>query len=173
MLQMRENFSETAFFYPSLTSDEKGQVKIHFTLPESVTTWRFMGFAHDKDVRYGSIEGEVVAKKTVMVQPNMPRFLRVGDVGKISARIFNTSEHTVSGVSTIELLEAETEEVVYKQEMPFSIEAGSARFIRIVCVPPNGRPSCQATPTFQPAFRRSSVVFLCFSHHSVQSRNSI
>jgi hypothetical protein len=124
VLQMRENFSETAFFYPSLTSDEKGQVKIHFTLPESVTTWRFMGFAHDKDVRYGSIEGEVVAKKTVMVQPNMPRFLRVGDVGKISARIFNTSEHTVSGVSTIELLEAETEEVVYKQEMPFSIEAG-------------------------------------------------
>ena len=124
VLQVRENFSETAFFYPSLTSDEKGQVKIHFTLPESVTTWRFMGFAHDKDVRYGSIEGEVVAKKTVMVQPNMPRFLRVGDVGKISARIFNTSEHAVSGVSTIELQEAETEKVVYKQEIPFSVEAG-------------------------------------------------
>ena len=124
VLQVRENFSETAFFYPSLTSDEKGQVKIHFTLPESITTWRFMGFAHDKDVRHGSIEGEAVAKKTVMVQPNMPRFLRVGDDGKISARVFNTSEHTVSGISTIELLDAETEEVLYKQEMPFSVEAG-------------------------------------------------
>lgn len=122
--QVRENLNETAFFYPALMTDENGDVKISFTLPESITTWRFMGLSHDKDVNYGSIEGEAVAKKMVMVQPNVPRFLRVGDVGQVSARIFNTSEQNVSGVSEIQLIDPETEKILFRQNQKFNVESG-------------------------------------------------
>ena len=123
-IQMRENLNETAFFYPALTTDANGNISLKFTLPESITTWRFMGLATDKDVRYGTLESEVVAKKDVMIQPNVPRFLRTGDKGKIAARIFNTGEKPVKGTATIELLEPETEKVVYSQNTPFSVETG-------------------------------------------------
>ena len=122
--QIRENLNETAFFYPSLTTDKNGDVSLKFTLPESITTWRFMGLATDKDVRSGMIEGEVVAKKDVMVQPNVPRFLRQGDKGRIAARIFNTGEKAVKGTALLELIDPETEKVVYSQNTPFSVETG-------------------------------------------------
>lgn len=122
--QVRENLNETAFFFPSLITDGNGDVKLTFTLPESITTWRFIGFAHDKDVNYGFLEGEAVAKKTVMIQPNVPRFFRLGDVGQVSAKIFNTSEKNVSGTSEIQLIDPETEKVVFRQTQKFSVEAG-------------------------------------------------
>jgi hypothetical protein len=123
-VQMRENLNETAFCYPMLTTDEKGQVAMKFTLPESLTTWRFMGVANTANMLFGSIEGEAVAKKDVMIQPNVPRFIRMGDEAQISARIFNTSEKAVSGKSKLQLIDPETNQVVYEQEQPFSVEAG-------------------------------------------------
>lgn len=122
--QMRENLNETAFFYPQLVTDEQGDVTMKFTLPESITTWRFMALATDEDVRFGTLESEVVAKKDVMIQPNVPRFMRLGDKGQLAARIFNTGEKTVKGTALIELLDPETEKVVYSQSRPFSVEAG-------------------------------------------------
>lgn len=122
--QVRENLNETAFFYPQLVTDENGDVTMKFTLPESITTWRFMALATDEDVRFGTLESEVVAKKDVMIQPNMPRFMRQGDKGLLAARIFNTGEKDVKGTALIELLDPETEKVVYSQNKPFSVEAG-------------------------------------------------
>ena len=68
-VEMRENLNETAFFYPQLTTDKDGRVALKFTLPESLTTWRFMGLAHTKDMCYGSISATTVAQKDVMIQP--------------------------------------------------------------------------------------------------------
>ena len=127
--QMRENLNETAFFYPQLVTDENGDITMKFTLPESITTWRFMALATDKEVRYGKLESEVVAKKDVMIQPNVPRFMRQGDKGQLSARIFNTGEKAVKGTALIELLDPETEKVVYSQNKPFSLEAGKTASI--------------------------------------------
>ena len=76
---MRENLNETAFFYPQLQTDGNGNVSIKFTLPESLTTWRFMGLAHDEDMNNGFLSDDIVAQKTLMVQPNMPRFVRMGE----------------------------------------------------------------------------------------------
>ena len=123
-VQMRENLDETAFCYPQLTTDEQGLVVMKFTLPECLTTWRFMGVANTADMLYGSIGGEAIAKKDVMIQPNVPRFVRLGDEAQISARIFNTGEHVASGKAKLQLLDAETEKVVFTQEQPFSVEAG-------------------------------------------------
>ena len=123
-VQIRENLNETAFCYPQLTTDEKGQVSMKFTLPESLTTWRFMGIANSADMLYGYLGGETVARKDVMVQPNMPRFVRVGDEAQIAVRISNTSEHAVCGETRLVLTAPETDKVVYQQSQPLSVEAG-------------------------------------------------
>ena len=126
-VQVRENLNETAFFYPALESDNNGNVAIRFTLPESVTTWKFMGLAHDKEMRNGLLVDEAVAQKTVMVQPNMPRFLREGDKSTIVVKLFNTSDKKVNGNARMQILDAETQKVVWQKTQGYRIDAeGSA-----------------------------------------------
>lgn len=125
-VQLRENLAETAFFYPALSTDKDGYVNISFTLPESVTTWKFIGLAHDKAMNYGILNAEAVASKTVMVQPNMPRFLREGDKGLLSTRIFNTSDKAVSGTVRLQIVEPESGKVIQEQSVPFSLVANGS-----------------------------------------------
>lgn len=126
-VQVRENMNETAFFYPALESDNNGNVAIRFTLPESVTTWKFMGLAHDKEMRNGLLVDGAVAQKTVMVQPNMPRFLREGDKSTIVVKLFNSSDKKVSGNTRMQILDPETNKVVWQKTQNYSIDAeGSA-----------------------------------------------
>lgn len=129
-VQVRENMNETAFFYPALESDNNGNVAIRFTLPESVTTWKFMGLAHDKEMRNGLLVDEAVAQKTVMVQPNMPRFLREGDKSCIVVKLFNTSDKKVNGNARMQILDAETQKVVWQKTQGYRIDAeGSATVV--------------------------------------------
>lgn len=102
-IQIRENFAETAFFYPQLRTNEKGEVSISFVLPESLTRWTFMGLAHTRNVDYGKIEATATASKEFMLQPNMPRFVRVGDKANIAASLMNLSDKGVKGTVRMEL----------------------------------------------------------------------
>jgi len=121
---IRENLNETAFFYPALTSDANGDVAIKFTLPESVTTWRFMGLATDKEMNNVLVENEAVATKKMMVQPNMPRFMRLGDKGWITARVINTSEKALTGTALIEIVDPETDKTFYTNTKICTVNAG-------------------------------------------------
>ena len=122
-VQVRENLNETAFFYPALESDNNGNVAIRFTLPESVTTWKFMGLAHDKEMRNGLLVDEAVAQKTVMVQPNMPRFLREGDKATIVAKLSNTSDKKVNGEARMQIIDPETGKVVWQKSQKYNVDA--------------------------------------------------
>src|SRR5204862_6108241 len=88
----RKNLNETAFFFPQLTSDSNGVVTMMFTMPEALTKWHFMGFAHDTSVRSGYVEGRAVTAKDLMLQPNPPRFLREGDTIEFSVKVSNQSD---------------------------------------------------------------------------------
>ena len=123
-VEVRENLNETAFFYPQLVSAEDGSVALKFTLPESLTTWRFMGITHTKDMHYGFLEATTVAQKDVMIQPNTPRFLRDGDEATISARIFNTSKKSLQGKAVLRFLDPETNAVVGQQSQSVTLKAG-------------------------------------------------
>ncbi len=87
----RKNLNETAFFYPQLLADSNGVVRMTFTMPEALTTWRFMGFAHDRQLRSGFLEDHAVTSKDLMVQPNPPRFLREGDEIEFTVKVSNQS----------------------------------------------------------------------------------
>lgn len=122
--QVRENLEETAFFYPGLISDDKGNVSINFTLPESVTTWQLYGLAHDVQMNSGMISATSVVKKTVMVQPNVPRFVRSTDSGIILARVSNTSDKQVDGTARLSFINPETGKEVYHADRKFVVKAG-------------------------------------------------
>ena len=99
----RKNLNETAFFYPQVLSDSNGVVKLTFTMPEALTTWRLLAFAHDKELRAGLIEADAVTAKDLMVQPNPPRFLREGDTLEFSVKVSNQSTNRQTGKVKLEL----------------------------------------------------------------------
>ena len=123
-IQIRENFAETAFFYPQLRTNETGEISISFVLPESLTRWKFMGLAHTRNVDYGKIEATATASKEFMLQPNMPRFVRVGDKANIAASLMNLSDKGVKGTVCMELFNPETEKVFYSQKQKFDVKGG-------------------------------------------------
>lgn len=131
-VKVRSNFNETAFFYPQLLSDEEGNVKIKFTIPESLTKWKFAGLAHTNDLKIGTIQEEVVTQKDLMVVPNAPRFLREGDEIVISTKISNVSEVDLEGAVQLELIDPFTEKEIdgdfklSEQKQTFSAEAGKS-----------------------------------------------
>ena len=124
--EMRTNFAETAFFYPHIRTDSTGIATLAFTLPESLTTWRFMGLAHTRDMYYGLLEDEVVASKEFMLQSQLPRFVRVGDEATLSASIENRSDKPVKGHVRMELFDPQTEKVYVARKQSFEVAAGES-----------------------------------------------
>lgn len=126
---LRTNLNETAFFMPQLRTDDNGIVTLAFTLPESVTTWKFMALAHDKDVKYGSMQDEVIAQKKLMIQPRLPRFLREGDVTDIPASVSNLTEKDINATVKFSILDAKTEKVLSTQSKKITVKANETETI--------------------------------------------
>jgi hypothetical protein len=135
-VQIRKNFNETAFFFPDLRTDAEGNIEFSFTIPEALTKWKLMTLAHTKDVATAYSEKTTVTQKPLMVQPNAPRFMREGDNMEFSAKIVNLSEKEVTGIATLELLDAATNKPVdgwFKNVFPtqyFTVAAGQSEAIK-------------------------------------------
>ncbi|MEP7164206.1 MAG: alpha-2-macroglobulin family protein [Ferruginibacter sp.] len=142
-VQIRKNFNETAFFFPSLLTDENGNVEFSFTIPEALTEWKMMTLAHSKELASGYSEKTVITQKPLMVQPNAPRFLREGDQMEFSAKIVNLSEKELTGTAQLELFDAANNKPVdgwFKNVFPsqyFTVPAGQSVSVKF----PIGIPS--------------------------------
>ena len=102
----RKNLNETAFFFPQLVSDSNGVVRMTFTMPEALTTWRLLGFVHDKRCRSGYLADKALTAKDLMVQPNPPRFLREGDRIEFTVKVSNQSPARQTGAVKLNFREA-------------------------------------------------------------------
>jgi uncharacterized protein YfaS (alpha-2-macroglobulin family) len=142
----RKNLNETAFFFPQLTSDSNGVVRMTFTMPEALTKWRFLGFAHDTQLRAGLLEAHAVTAKDIMVQPNPPRFLREGDTLEFSVKISNQSDQSQRGAVKLAFSDAATQQSVdsllgnTKPELAFDIPAKESRSYSWRISVPDGAP---------------------------------
>jgi uncharacterized protein YfaS (alpha-2-macroglobulin family) len=140
----RKNFNETAFFYPQLHTDEKGQILIDFTIPETLTRWKFRGFAHTKDLVTGYIENEVVTQKQLSISANMPRFVREGDTIAVSARLASLADKTLKGTVKLQLFNALSMQPVNlfvnktDAEQDFKVDAGTNKAVTFHLVIPAG-----------------------------------
>ncbi|MCX6283992.1 MAG: MG2 domain-containing protein [Bacteroidetes bacterium] len=106
--QLRKDFRETAFFYPALVTDSAGGLSLSFTAPESLTKWKFQGFAHTAGLLYNLVDKELVTRKDLMVMPNTPRFVRQGDNLVFSAKVVNLSTQDMKAWAHIELFDGIT-----------------------------------------------------------------
>jgi len=111
-VQVRKNFNETAFFYPDLKTNDKGEFVISFIVPESLTEWKLLGLAHTKDLKFGQFEKKIVTQKELMVMPNAPRFYRQNDTMFFAAKIANLSDQNLNGTVTLEFIDEITGKTV-------------------------------------------------------------
>ncbi len=128
-VKIRRNFNETAFFYPHLQTNDKGEIIINFTIPEALTRWKMMGFAHTKDLKTGFITKELVTQKDLMVVPNQPRFFRENDKMQFAAKVVSLVDKELSGAATVEFFDAMTMKPIddlmknREKQKPFTIRA--------------------------------------------------
>ncbi len=123
-IEVRSNFSETAFFFPQLRTNERGEISFSFTMPESLTRWNFRGFAHTKAMFTGMIDGETMTSKEFMLTPNLPRFVRVGDKTSVAASVANFTGEALNGTVDFVLFDPMTEAVISTQKQKFTVAAG-------------------------------------------------
>ncbi len=129
----RQNLAETAFFFPHLVSTTKGEVRMEFTMPEALTEWKFMGFAHDAQLRSGYLEDTAVTSKDLMIQPNPPRFVREGDVLEFTVKVTNRSPRPQQGSVRLSFADARTNHDVNSKlglettDQAFDVPAGESR----------------------------------------------
>ncbi|MEM8666062.1 MAG: alpha-2-macroglobulin family protein [Planctomycetota bacterium] len=130
---IRKNLNETAFFFPHLVSAEDGSIRMTFTMPEALTEWKFLGFAHDPELRSGLLTGSTITAKDLMVQPNPPRFLREGDIIEFTVKVTNQSPTHQTGIVQLNLCDARTGQSVddalgnSDNELAFSVPSGESR----------------------------------------------
>jgi hypothetical protein len=142
----RKNLNETAFFFPQLLADSNGVVKLQFTMPEALTTWRFLGFAHDTACRSGFLDGKTVTAKDLMVQPNPPRFLREGDTLEFTVKVSNQSAERQAGKVRLTFNDAQSGQSADKllanaaPEISFDIPAKESRTYSWRIQVPDGAP---------------------------------
>ncbi|MBP3227273.1 MAG: hypothetical protein J6M53_00665 [Bacteroidaceae bacterium] len=122
----RTNFSETAFFFPALRTEEDGGVTLAFTLPESLTQWNFRALAHTADMRVGTLDTFCVARKEFMVEPALPRFVREGDRAQIPVTVRNLTDKALGGTLLLQLLDATGDKVLLRQTLRFDAPAGGS-----------------------------------------------
>jgi hypothetical protein len=106
----RKDFRETAAFFPDLYTDSTGSVTFSFTMPEALTTWKWMTLAHTRDLAFGYSEKTVVTQKELMVQPNAPRFLREGDRMELPVKVVNLTDSELTGQMSLQLTDPTTGE---------------------------------------------------------------
>ncbi len=92
---VRKNLSTLAFFEPALRSDKEGRVDVSFVMPDGLTQWQVCGFAWTDQFQVGITERVVNTQKELMVQPQLPRFLRQGDTAEIRAKMANLTDSTM------------------------------------------------------------------------------
>lgn len=121
---VRTDLVESAFFTPSIISDEEGNITLSFTMPETMTTWRILGFVHDENMRYELIDTTCVAQKDIIVKPNVPRFLREKDNAVFAATVSNTTGKGMESDVVMQLLIPGTNTVVWEKKQHVRIEGG-------------------------------------------------
>jgi hypothetical protein len=135
-VQIRKNFNETAFFFPDLRTDADGNIEFSFVMPEALTKWKFMSFAHTKNGASAQSTKEIITQKDLMVQPNAPRFLREGDKMEFSAKIVNLTGKELTGQAELQLVDATTNQPVdgwFKNMLPkqfFTVAAGQSEAVK-------------------------------------------
>ena len=141
-VQVRKNFNETAFFFPDLRTDSAGNVSFSFTMPDALTRWKWMTLAQTRDLAFGYSTKEIITQKQLMVQPNVPRFLREGDHMDLAVKVVNLTDSEMTGQMVLQLTDPTTGQTAdgwFTNRQPnqyFTVGAGQSAVINFPLVVP-------------------------------------
>lgn len=119
-----------AFFAPMLSSDAEGTLTYSFTVPNANTTWVLNAMAYNDVLATALDVREVIASKPVMVEPNLPRFLRTGDVADIRVSVMNATDNAATVTTLFEVTDPATGNVISSQTIDSDIEARNSATVR-------------------------------------------
>ena len=105
LFNYRDSEVPLAFFRPMLATDADGLLSFRFTAPNANTTWKFNAIAFTDSLETAEFSASVIANKPIMIQPNLPRYLRIGDSAEVRASVMNNSDSAVSVVTTVEIFD--------------------------------------------------------------------
>ena len=120
--QYRPSEVPLAFFAPMLTADDSGNLTYSFVVPNANTTWVLNALAYNEALATALDVKEVISAKPVMVEPNMPRFLRTGDEADIRAIVMNATDSIAMVTTTFEIVDPATGSVIDTQSVHSEIE---------------------------------------------------
>jgi uncharacterized protein YfaS (alpha-2-macroglobulin family) len=132
-VELRSDFSETAFFLPHLLTGPDGSVSIQFEAPDSVTSWNVWVHAITRDLKSGSLTKQARTVKELMVRPYLPRFLREADQASLKVVVNNASDQDLSGKLDFDIIDPDTQQSLLAEfglsraqasDQPFQVKAG-------------------------------------------------
>ncbi len=132
---LRENFNETAFFFPQMRTNADGSATFSFTMPDALTRWRLMLLAYTKDRKTGSNEYTFTSSKPVMIMADMPRYMYDNDELWFVANVINTGDEPVTPKAKLEIFDAGTMQpinmIVSNATIPMeTIQPGRSKEVR-------------------------------------------
>lgn len=137
-IKQRTNFNETAFFSPSIKTNDKGEARLEFILPESITSWDFHAIAHTKELDYATIDTTIIVEKPFSLHANVPRFLRNSDKTSLSVSITNNSEKMQSGKARLTIINAQTGAKIKQLTEAFKVNANQSTVVNFqLTIPEN------------------------------------
>lgn len=88
---LRDNFNETAFFYPNMKTNDDGSLTLSFIMPDALTRWNLMMLAYTKDLKTGTLNKTFTTSKPLMIMSDMPRFCYENDTLWMIANVIRTT----------------------------------------------------------------------------------
>lgn len=137
-VSFRQNFAETAFFYPQLQTDSAGNVQIKFTVPETTTSWKFTTLAYTRDLAVGQMVKYITTSRQLMVRPNLPRFFRSGDKAELKVTVSNLSDSRQAGKAVLEIFVPQSNKTLLNQSATFDMPAGESQTVQFTFDVPQG-----------------------------------
>ncbi len=95
-VSVREEFSDTAYWNPAITTNAQGQAQISLKLPDNLTTWVMRGVGFNRETQVGEATVEVVSTLPLLIRPVAPRFLVVDDRVQVAANVSNNTDATLA-----------------------------------------------------------------------------
>ena len=131
VIEYRDSETPLAFYMPDLETDADGNLSVTFRVPNANTTWRFNAVAFTRDLLTDLFQADVMANKPVMVNPNLPRFVRIGDRLSVSSTVANNSDSTLDISTLVEVFNPSTGAVLDSVSKSQRIEAGRTDVVTV------------------------------------------
>ncbi|MCP4536321.1 MAG: hypothetical protein GY832_04170 [Chloroflexi bacterium] len=118
---VRSRFEDTAYWNPTLRTDEDGHATVSVELPDNLTTWRMGARGVTAETLVGQVDVDIVSSKDLLIRPVAPRFFVVNDEAELAAVVHN---NTGQSLDVEIVLEAEGLRIGESASVQVSIAAG-------------------------------------------------